>query len=82
MFIQWFFVKLEMFILGEAMIMDNVEEEIRGLEVWLLYLVQDLLILIVIISQMSNKLIAALNIQHLLMILVDFLCVGEVSVDN
>jgi hypothetical protein len=42
MFIQWFFVNLEMFILGEAMIMDNAEEEIQGLEVWLLYLVQDL----------------------------------------
>jgi hypothetical protein len=71
-----------MFILREAIIIDNAEEEIWSLEVWLLFLVQDLLILIVITSQMFKKLIVAPNIQHLLMILVDFLCMGEVSVDN
>ena len=73
---------MEMLILGVIMIMDNVDAEIMGQEIWLLYSVRDLLTLTAILNLISNKLNLDLNIQPLLMKLADCLHVEEDKMDN
>ena len=66
----------------ETMITDNVEEEIMAQAIWLLFLAQDLLILIAILDPIFSKLNADQNIQRLWMTLEDFLLVEEDKVDS
>ena len=73
---------METHTLGETMITDSVEEEIMAQAIWLLFLAQDLLILIAILDPIFSKLNADQNIQHLWMTLEDFLLVEEDKVDN
>ena len=73
---------METHTLGETMITDSVEEEIMAQAIWLLFLAQDLLILIAILNPIFSKLNADQNIQHLWMTLEDFLLVEEDKVDN
>jgi len=73
---------METHTLGETMITDSVEEEIMAQAIWLLFLAQDLLILIAILDPIFSKLNADQNIQHLWMTLEDFLLVEEDKVDS
>jgi len=73
---------METHTLGETMITDSVEEEIMAQAIWLLFLAQDLLILIATLDPIFSKLNADQNIQHLWMTLEDFLLVEEDKVDN
>ena len=82
MFILQHYVRMERYMLGEIMTMGSVEVEIQVQEIWLQFLVLDLLILIAILGLLFNRLNVDLNILLLLMISEDYLHAEEVRMDN
>jgi hypothetical protein len=82
MFTPWYSAGLETCIVGATMIMVNVVAVIQDQEVWLSFLVLDLLILITTIDQIYNKLTVALNILLLLTISGDFSHVEDAKMGN
>ena len=81
-FILQHYVRMERYMLGEIMTMGSVEVEIQVQEIWLQFLVLDLLILIAILGLLFNRLNVDLNILLLLMISEDYLHSEEVRMDN
>lgn len=81
-FILQHYVRMERYMLGEIMTMGSVEVEIQVQEIWLQFLVLDLLILIAILGLLFNRLNVDLNILLLLMISEDYLHAEEVRMDN